>query len=454
MQARQRVPKFFGKFLQNLRQARDKDVRALCWQLLSERGEASQAAVAQELIRTYEALGDEQRLEFFETLCREFGPDVALVSAAAAKYQRTPSVATYHALASAMESPLQKLFNRMNIAPGGTHALVSMRGRVVRLLREHPDLLPLDAELKYLFRQWFNPGFLRLERIGWHTSALVLEHLITHESVHEINGWPDLRRRLAPDRRCFAFFHPALPDEPIIFVEIALTKGLLGELDPLLDVNAPVLEPADADTAIFYSISNCLDGLRGISFGNFLIKQVITALGAEFPGLKLFSTLSPLPGFSRALRDDRTQNGFTRERLSRLLSDYAPRLVQEAGIDDPVAALFHLLEDPLNHRDALAQPLQRLALAYLTQLRVNGRVFDRVATFHLSNGARLERVNAFSHLHTYGLSESFGLTANYRYLPHELEDNHERFVRDGDIRVSPRLLREQKVVAELWADPG
>jgi hypothetical protein len=164
--------------------------------------------------------------------------------------------------------------------------LVTMRAHVGRLLRKHSELGPLDADLKYLFGLWFNRGFLRLERIGWHTSALILEKLIEYESVHEINGWPDLRRRLAPDRRCFAFFHPALIDEPIIFVEIALTKGLVGELDPLLDLNTPVLAPEEADTATFYSISNCLNGLRGISFGNFLIKQVVVELGNELPALR------------------------------------------------------------------------------------------------------------------------------------------------------------------------
>jgi malonyl-CoA decarboxylase len=450
---RKEPPRFFRRLLLKFQQLRNKDIRALCTQLLSERGEASQTVLAQELISTYETLNDEQRLEFFEILGREFGTNEAVLCGLAGDYQQSPSVATYQALAAAMESPRQKLFLRMNTAPHGMETLVTMRAHVGRLLRKHPELGPLDADLKYLFGLWFNRGFLRLERIGWHTSALILEKLIEYESVHEINGWPDLRRRLAPDRRCFAFFHPALIDEPIIFVEIALTKGLVGELDPLLDLNAPVLAPEEADTATFYSISNCLNGLRGISFGNFLIKQVVVELGNELPGLKLYTTLSPLPRFASALRDNSNAEGFTRERLSRLLGEYAAKLVEEAKKPDPVDALYHLLEDPLSHRDVLARPLHRLALAYLTQSRVKGHLVDPVARFHLSNGARLERINRFGNARAYGLSDSFGLMANYRYVPEEFEENHEGFVCEGRISVSKQLLQEYRTVAGLWSEP-
>ncbi len=450
---REEPPRIFRRLLLKFRQLRNRDIRALCTQLLSERGEASQTVLAQELISTYEALNDEQRLEFFQILSREFGTNEAVLCGLAGDYQRSPSAATYQALAAAMGSPRQKLFLRMNTAPHGMETLVAMRAHIGRFLRKHPELGPLDADLKYLFGLWFNRGFLRLERIGWHTSALILEKLIQYESVHEINGWPDLRRRLAPDRRCFAFFHPALINEPIIFVEIALTKGLVGELDPLLDLNAPVLAPEEADTATFYSISNCLNGLRGISFGNFLIKQVVVELGNELPGLKLYSTLSPLPRFASALRDHSNAEGFTRERLSRLLGEYAAKLVEEAKNPDPVDALLHLLEDPLSHRDVLAKPLHRLALAYLTQSRVKGHLVDPVARFHLSNGARLDRVNRFGNARAYGLDDSFGLMANYRYVPEEFEENHEGFVCEGKIRVSTQLLQEYRTVARLWPEP-
>ncbi|HLI62042.1 MAG TPA: malonyl-CoA decarboxylase family protein [Terriglobales bacterium] len=445
------IPHFFKAFLQELRGPRGSDVRSLCRQLLSERGEASQTALVQQLLNAYERLDDGGRLAFLDMLNQEFGPDEAAISDAAARYQRTPGRATLEALSAAMESPRQRLFCRINTAPRGMATLVDMRGQVVRLTATRPDLMSLDADLKHLFSLWFNRGFLRLERIGWHTSALILEKLIHYESVHEINGWPDLRRRLAADRRCFAFFHPSLPEEPIIFVEVALTKGIAAELEPLLDVNAPVLPVEQADTAIFYSISNCLDGLRGISFGNALIKQVVEDLGAELDGIKSYCTLSPLPRLARALRNCQGEEGFTRQRLARLLADYAPRLTKVAGDPDPVAALWRLLEDPLAHRELLSRPLQRLGLAYLTQLRANGRPYDPVAAFHFFNGARLEAVNSFGNLRPAGLKESFGLMANYRYLPNEFEENHERFIQKGEINVSRRLAPEFKAVAALWS---
>jgi len=281
----------------------------------------------------------------------------------------------------------------------------------------------------------------------------MLEKLIRYESVHEINGWPDLRRRLESDRRCFAFFHPALSDEPIIFVKVALTNGLSGNLEPLLDIHAPVLAAKDADTAVFYSINNCLQGLRGVPFGHFLIKQVVAELAAELPNIKTYGTLSPLPRFARALRDHDNPEGFTRERLQHLLGDFSRELCSATRRRDPVEAFFHLLEHPLPHRAVLAAPLERLALAYLTRAHLKGRLYDPVAIFHLSNGARLERINAFGNLRPYGMEASFGVTANYRYLPAELEENHERFIRKGQIRVSPDLFKEHKKVATAWGAP-
>ncbi|MBZ5696859.1 MAG: malonyl-CoA decarboxylase [Acidobacteriia bacterium] len=423
----------------------------LCRQLLSERGEASQTALAQQIIDAYTAMDSERRLSFFKMLNSEFSPNEAAIHRAAAAYERSPGPGTLAALSAAVEAPRQELIRRLNTAPGGTETLVALRGHVLQASANNgADFGPLDADLKHLFRSWFNRGFLRLERISWQTSALILEKLIRYESVHEINGWPDLHRRLEADRRCFAFFHPALANEPIIFVEVALCDGLTGNLGPLLDVNAPVLAPEKMDTAIFYSINNCLQGLRNVPMGNFLIKQVVAELAAEFPHVRTYSTLSPLPGFSRALRDTRNEQGFTPGRLSRLLSDYSDDLTAASGRSDVVDAFFHLLEQPLSHREILGAPLQRLALAYLTCARRDGKLYDQVATFHLSNGARLERVNAFGNLRPYGLEASAGLTANYRYRPADLEENHEQFVREGKIRVSSELFPERKKVIEAW----
>ena len=419
----------------------------MCRHLLSERGEASQTALAQEIINAYRAMDDKQRLQFYEMLSRDFVPDQASILSAAAGYQSSPGPHSLAALSAAVEAPRQELFRRINTAPRGTETLVAMREHV--LASSNGDFAALDVDLRHLFRSWFNRGFLRLERISWHTSALILEKLIAYESVHEINGWPDLHRRLEADRRCFAFFHPALIDEPIIFVEVALSRGLTGDLEPLLDIQAPVLPPEKADTAIFYSINNCLRGLRGVPFGNFLIKQVVDELAAELPNIRNYSTLSPLPYLSRALRDQQNENGFTHDRLLRLLADDARALTAARRCRDAVEALFHLLEQPLAHREILTRPLERLALAYLTEVRQGGKLYDSVATFHLSNGARLERINTFGNLRPYGLRDSLGVTVNYRYLPSELEENHERFVR-GEIQVANGLASEYKVVRKAW----
>jgi len=445
-----KMPGFLSNLLRLLRDRRGTDMDFLCHHLLSERGEASQTVLAQEIIKAYNVMASAERRNFFEMLCRKFGPDETAVLNAAAAYKRMPDAANFAALSAAVEPPRQELLRRINTAAHGTETLVAMRGHLLELATDGTDLQPLDADLKHLFRSWFNRGFLRMERITWHTSALTLEKLMAYESVHEINGWPDLRRRLEADRRCFAFFHPALIDEPIIFVEVALTKGLTGDLAPLLDILEPVLPPEHADTAIFYSISNCLRGLRGIAFGNFLIKQVVTDLAAEFSNIKTYGTLSPLPNLSRALQNQADEHGFTSERLSRLLADYSQTLAAGSAKRDSVEALFAMLKQPVVNRDALAKPLERIALAYLTQVHQNGRLYDPVATFHLSNGARLARIHAFGNLRPYGLQASFGLTANYLYVPAELEENHERFVREGEIRVSHDLEREYRAVAEAW----
>ena len=446
------MPGFLSKLLRVLRERRGTDMSFICRHLLSERGEASQTALAQEIITAYGAMNEAQKLQFLEMLSRDFGPSQADIIAAASDYRRTPGPSTLATLTAAVESPRQELFRRINTAPHGTETLVALRSYLFRVSTNGSNFADVDADLKHLFRSWFNRGFLRLERISWHTAALILEKLISYESVHEINGWPDLQRRLAADRRCFAFFHPALVEEPIIFVEVALSNGLTGDLESLLDIHAPVLAPEKINTALFYSINNCLNGLRGIPFGNFLIKQVVTELAAEFPHIQTYSTISPLPLFSRALRDQKSEEGFTHERLSRLLADHSRSLTSAAGIRDSVEALFSLLEQPLANRAVLVRPLEHLALAYLTQVRQKGKSYDSVANFHLSNGARVERINAFGNLRPYGLKASYGLTVNYRYLPAELEENHERFVR-GEIQVSNGLVAELKSVTQAWHGP-
>jgi malonyl-CoA decarboxylase len=443
------MPQFFTTFLRNLRGARSTDMRLLCRQLLSQRGEASQTVLARRIIEQYNALDTEARQHFFRMLAHEFGPDPRALKDAIEEYQRDASPASVAALAAASEPPRQELFRRINTAPSGTEALVAMRSDLLRWLHTHHELTIVDSDLKHLFRSWFNRGFLRIERIGWQTPAGTLEKLIQYESVHEINGWRDLRRRLEADRRCFAFFQPALAADPVVFVEVALTQGLAKNLEPLLDIDAPVLPIEKADTAIFYSINNCLDGLRGIPFANFLIKQVVEELGAELPKIRNYSTLSPLPMFAKGLKR-RDTDAFSAERLARLLGDFSAELKRESGVTDPVEALWELLKDPVGHQKALASPLRRLALVYLTELKAGDRPYDPVARFHFSNGARLESIDPFANQRVYGLRDSFGVMVNYRYVLDELEENHERFVRDGEMRVSPELEREQRIASALW----
>src|ERR1700716_3604182 len=360
------MPTFLDKLLKILRSRRGKDMRFLCRHLLSQRGEASQTALAQEIITTYTAMDPTQRIRFYKMLSGEFSPDSKVLHRAAANYLEDPNEANLSLLSAAVEPPRQELLRRLNTAPRGTETLVAIRKHLLDLSVKSPDISPLDADLRHLFRSWFNRGFLSLRSISWQTSALILEKLIRYESVHEINGWPDLRRRLQADRRCFAFFHPALVDEPVIFVEVALANGLTGDLERLLDVNAPVLTSDRVNTAIFYSINNCLDGLRGIPFGNFLIKQVVVELAAEFPNMRPFCTLSPLPRFSQVLLDTHNEHGFTPRRLSALLSDYASVLTKAARRRDPVAACFWRREQRVDSREVVAEPLSRLAFAYLT----------------------------------------------------------------------------------------
>jgi malonyl-CoA decarboxylase len=329
-------------------------------------------------------------------------------------------------LAAAAEPPRQELLRRMNMTPGGTAPLLAMRREVLARLPDQPELKPLEADLKHLLASWFKRGFLELRRIDWQTPAAVLEKLIAYEAVHEIKGWDDLRRRLATDRRCFGFFHPALPGEPLIFVEVALTQGLAAAVQPLLapdgDEAAAEARAARADTAIFYSISNCQEGLRGISFGNFLIQQVVEELKAELPYLSRFATLSPVPGFRRWLEPQ-----MARTAPAEGGDDLSARLAVERGWEDPAQA------------EALRQPLMRLCAEFLTASNRGRGPADPVARFHLRNGAWLERVDWLGNVAPRGIRESWGLMVNYLYDPEAIEANHEAFVHGGKVAHSAQV---------------
>ncbi len=392
--------------------------------LLSERGEASGAAVARELQNAVRELAPEDQLAFYTFLAQNFVPQEGPLRTAAEAYLAEPTPNRAARLAEAAEPARQELLRRMNMAPGGTAGLVALRKDLLTHLRATPGLEPLDSDLRHLFASWFNRGFLDLRRIDWQTPAAVLEKLITYEAVHQIQGWEDLRRRLAPDRRCFAFFHPALPGEPLIFVEVALTTGLASSVQPLLarddDEAAQRERERAADTAIFYSISNCQDGLRGVSFGNFLIKQVVEELKAELPRLVCFSTLSPVPGFRRWL-ERRIAAGEAAE-------DTVALLGTEGWWEDAAVA------------DRLRDPVARLCAAYLTTSAEGRGPADPVARFHLGNGARLERVNWLGNVAARGIEESYGIMVNYLYDPERIEANHEAYMRGNVVR-SPEVDR-------------
>ena len=415
------------------------DLATLCRALLAESGEYASMALARDALAAWQALDEPLRLAFFDVLVQAYSPSPEAVARAAADYQAEPTPERLIALQEAAEPPRQELFRRLNMAAGGTAALVGMRSLLLKKLKANPAWSVIDYDLRHLLRSWFNRGFLRLERIDWRTPAIVLEKLIEYEAVHAVQGWRDLRRRLEDDRRCFAFFHPQLPDEPIIFIEVALTRGMSAQVQPLLGLDSPVASPAEADCAMFYSITNCQDGLRGISFGNLLIKQVVEVLKREFPHLRRFATLSPVPGFRRWLQK------------SRVLLATGP------GGDERLA-LLERLEDPAWHLgevpEALKRLLQQLCAHYLLHVRQGEEPLDPVARFHLGNGAALERVNWMGDASESGMARSAGVMVNYVYWLNELERNHERYFREHRIAASPaveKLARECAVPVQAAA---
>jgi malonyl-CoA decarboxylase len=396
--------------------------KSLCVELLSGRGEASGTALAREVVALYEQMPDLDRLGFLGLLAEDYGIEAEGAIVAASAYAAAPGDATLSALRAAVEAPRQELLRRMNTAPGGTAAIVHMRERLVLAKGDDPALCGLDEDFRHLFESWFNRGFLQFERIEWRTPAAILEKLIAYEAVHEIQGWGDLRRRLADDRRCFAFFHPALIDEPLICVEVALTNEISSQIAPLIDSPPDDSQGGKPSTAIFYSISNCQAGLSGISFGNLLIKQVVDALSTELPSIRHFATLSPIPGF--------------RAWLDRTLQNDPPAFMKEAEVKqlgEPGWA-----EDPIR-RAKLKPLLTKLCALYLTSTNAKGRALDPVARFHLGNGASIERINWEGDLSERGLAQSGGLMVNYRYGPDDIVGNHEAYAGRGEIAISSKV---------------
>ena len=401
------------------------DLIELCEALLSGRGEASGTAMAREVLDRYHDLDEAGRRTFFEALARDFGPDREKLAEAIKVWQAQPGDGNGSNLHFASEPRRQELIRRLNRAPGGTGELVAMRSDLLTHMNGRKDLAALDRDVVHLLGSWFNRGFLVLRRIDWSTPANILEQIIRYEAVHEIRDWDDLRRRIDPaDRRCYAFFHPALADAPLIFVEVALTETIPGAIAPLLAVNRQPVPIERARTAVFYSISNTQRGLGGISFGNFLIKQVVEELRRELPKLDTFVTLSPVPGFMQWVKQDRDLP----------LSDEDREVLKR--LDDP-----KWFENP-ETTTLLRTVIEPLAAYYFLKARTpKGKLIDSVARFHLGNGARLERINWLGDLSPKGVRESAGVMVNYLYRLDDIEKNHEAYANDGEVVASSAVKK-------------
>lgn len=398
----------------------------LCAALLAATSEVASLRLGMDILAKYRALAPDGKREFFRYMAEALDLDATRVARLAEAYGRDNSPANFAALVTAAEPRRRELLRRLNQAPGATARLVSMRLDLLRMLKEHPEFETIDHDFVHMLRGWFNRGFLTIRQIDWDTPARLLEKIVAYEAVHQIHGWDDLRRRLyPPDRRCFAFFHPSMPTEPLIFVEVALTRDIPGSIQALLAEDREPLLAEDAKVAVFYSISNCQEGLRGVSFGNFLIKQVVSELSHDLPRLDTFVTLSPMPGLNRWLM---TQQG------------------------DPRAT--KVLDGTATEAEA-----RSMAAHYLLEAkRANGTPVDPVARFHLGNGAIIHDVHAGADTSASGLAQSSGLMVNYLYDPAQTERNHEAFASDKKIAASrsvrARARTERSGVPAVAAVPA
>ena len=401
---------------------RDQPIEALCEALLSQRGEASGVSMADAVLTRYAGLADADKLAFFQALAERFDIDGEALRGLAESFAADPGTAHLVDLRAAAEPRRQELFRRLNMAPDGTLRLVRMRADLLGFLRQDPDLRRVDLDFEHLFSSWFNRGFLVLRPIDWQTPAHILEKVVAYEAVHAISDWDDLRRRVQPrDRRCFAFFHPAMTDEPLIFVEVALTRDIPVSIQAVLSEEREELPDNRATTAVFYSISNCQKGLKGVSFGSFLIKQVAADLQAELPQLKSFVTLSPVPGFRRWLDGQAEQNSLAaRGTISRLAAD-------DWHQDSEKAAVLK------------GELMGLMASYFLNAKRADGQPVDAVARFHLGNGATLRQINWMADQSAKGLAESAGMMVNYEYDLGSVEANHEAYAEQRLIKTTSRV---------------
>jgi len=404
----------------------DLSITAMCEDLLSNTGEATNLARSLKIFNKYKTLSEDERLLFFQAINRDFAVDENALRESIKQWSNAPSAEKARALHAMSEPSTQELFRRLNLAPGGTAALVNLREDLLSLTRKDKTLLALDMDIRHLFSSWFNRGFLSLEMINWSTPAEILERIIAYEAVHEIQGWNDLRRRVAAnDRRLYAFFHPALKNDPLIFVEVALTDATPKTIVQILAEDRDAIEPTEATTAVFYSISNCQSGLRGISFGNFLIKQVVEELKREFPNLKRFVTMSPVPGLRRWVN---TQDNLNSD-LQKLVDD-----------------LEQLETSPTEEFKEVSTPLliQLTSLYLMHAKHKSGGPYDPVSRFHLGNGALLKQINLWADMSSQGMKNSWGVMVNYEYDLRYIERNHEAFIANCTISTSSVIKKVNK----------
>ena len=390
----------------------NKPIEELCRDLLSSSGEVSGMILAKLVLDRYRCFDDDQKLALFSLLANDMDIPCDDALAALKSYTEIPSATNYANLMKLVEPARLRFIRRLNQTQDSTTQLVAMRHDLLGFLHDHPDLVKLDIDFKNLFTTWFNRGFLVLRPINWRSPAHILEKIISYESVHEIYSWDDLRRRLQPDdRRCFAFFHPAMPDEPLIFVQVALTQGTPSSVQNILSQNRETLDALKADTATFYSISNCQAGLAGVSFGNSLIKTVVQNLIRDLPQIKNFVTLSPIPGLVTWLNESEQLETTNDSRI--LLSKTAQYLLE------------------VKHQ--------------------NGQPRDPVARFHLNNGAFLEAIHAEADISSNGLAQSLGVMVNYRYDLKKISSNHEKYANNQSVVASKsvKILAEQAQQAQV-----
>ena len=398
----------FGKELQTIAE--------LCRLMMDSDGEYSSLLLAERILNAFDNLNYDDQLEFFNLLNNDYDLDIADLEAVMRDYQHAPDTSNLHRLTLAAEPGRRELFRRINLAPEGTRRLVKIRESLLGFIKLHPELKRTDNDFRHLFNAWFNRGFLIMQPVDWTTPAHILEKIIAYEAVHEIGTWSELRSRLEPnDRYCYAFFHPSMEDEPLVFVEVALSESIPAAIDEILNIERKSIEPDEASCAIFYSISNCHSGLAGVSFGNFLIKQVATSLKQRFPQLKKFATISPAPKFRQWL--------------------------QSKAVEIPESATL-VEQCKLGNNEAVqARLCEQTAKYYLDEKDGGNEPLDPVARFHLKNGAILDRINPLADTSEKGLQQSFGLMVNYVYDLARVEENHETYMKNHQVVCNPRVKK-------------